>query len=265
MPDSVYARLLTLRTGLRRFERWSAQQAEAAGLTPMQHQLLLAIRGHGDPAGPTVGEAADYLLLRHHSAVGLVDRAEAAGLVRRNRSESDHRVVRLQLTSEGAKRLEALSALHLEEIERLALDLPSAWAGLAPTQPPHGLGKEPGAASGADALRVARIYDHPGPEARRILVDRLWPRGIARADAPVDDWMKDVAPSAALRAWYGHRPERFVEFARRYESELAVEPARTAVAELVAQLRAQPVVLVTATKDVEHSHAAVLHKVLLGT
>jgi DNA-binding MarR family transcriptional regulator len=139
LRDADYEDLLTLRTGLRRFLRWSEQQAEAAGLTPAQHQLLLAIRGHGDPRGPTVGEVADYLLLRHHSAVGLADRADSAGLVSRVRDPEDHRVVRLQLTPAGVRRLEALSALHFEELERLALKLPSAWRGLMPRQPLHGL------------------------------------------------------------------------------------------------------------------------------
>jgi DNA-binding MarR family transcriptional regulator len=74
-----YERLLAFRTGLRRFLRWSGQQAQAAGLTPVQHQLELAIRGHPDPGGPTVGDVAGYLLVRHHSAVELIDRAEAAG------------------------------------------------------------------------------------------------------------------------------------------------------------------------------------------
>lgn len=143
LPDSAYARLLALRTGLRHFERWSAKQAQAAGLTPAQHQLLLAIRGHRDPDGPTIGEVADYLLLRHHSAVGLVDRAESAGLVRRARSDEDHRIVRLHLTEVGAARLEALSALHLEELDRLALDLSAVWEGLAPVQRAHGFAGEP--------------------------------------------------------------------------------------------------------------------------
>jgi DNA-binding MarR family transcriptional regulator len=134
----VYSRLLALRTGLRRFEQWSAQQARAAGLTPAHHQLLLAVRGHQDPNGPTIGEVADYLLLRHHSAVGLVDRAESAGLVERARSDEDHRVVRLHLTKEGQERLEALSALHLGELERLMSDLPGPWADLDPDQPQHG-------------------------------------------------------------------------------------------------------------------------------
>jgi DNA-binding MarR family transcriptional regulator len=120
LPDQAYQKLLALRTGLRRFQHWSEQQATAAGLTPAQHQLLLAIRGHPDPRGPTIGEVADYLLLRHHSTVGLIDRADAAGLVTRERDADDHRVVRLHLTADGAERLEALSALHLQEIERLS-------------------------------------------------------------------------------------------------------------------------------------------------
>jgi len=139
LRDADYEDLLTLRTGLRRLMRWSEQQAEAAGLTPAQHQLLLTIRGHPDRRGPTVGEVADYLLLRHHSAVGLVDRAVAAGLVKRVRDPQDRRIVRLQLTAAGSKRLEALSELHLEELERLSLKLPTAWRGLMPRQPLHGI------------------------------------------------------------------------------------------------------------------------------
>jgi DNA-binding MarR family transcriptional regulator len=137
--DADYEDLLALRSGLRRFLRWSEQQAEATGLTPAQHQLLLAIRGHTDARGPTIGEIADYLLLRHHSAVGLVDRADAAGLVVRLRDSEDHRVVRLALTPAGHKRLEALAALHLEELQRLGQRLPNAWRGLLPHQPLHGL------------------------------------------------------------------------------------------------------------------------------
>jgi DNA-binding MarR family transcriptional regulator len=139
LRDADYEDLLTLRTGLRRFLRWSEQQAEAEGLTPAQHQLLLAIRGHPDRRGPAMGEVADYLLLRHHSAVGLVDRADKAGLVTRTRDPEDHRVVRLELTPKGHQRLEKLSALHGEELHRLALRLPSAWRGLLPRQPLHGL------------------------------------------------------------------------------------------------------------------------------
>lgn len=144
LPDETYTRLLALRTGLRRFMHWSEEQAMAAGLTPAQHQLLLAIRGHPDSRGPTIGEVADYLLLLHHSAVGLIDRADAAGLIVRARDPDDHRVVRLTLSATGAECLEALSALHLQELERLSAELPSAWAGLEPQSPAHGRPSPPG-------------------------------------------------------------------------------------------------------------------------
>ena len=124
LPDDVYSRLLTFRTRLRRFERWSADQAQAAGLTPAQHQLLLAVRGHSDSRGPTVGDIADYLLLRHHSAGELIQRAEAAGLVVRVRDAADQRVIRLQLTEAAAQCLQALTELHLEELERFTAESP---------------------------------------------------------------------------------------------------------------------------------------------
>jgi DNA-binding MarR family transcriptional regulator len=130
--DDDYRRLLDLRTGLRQFLRWSEQQATAVGITPAQHQLLLAIRGHPDRDGPTIGEAADALLLHHHSAVGLVDRAVNAGIVDRHADLSDHRVVRLRLTPLGTRRLRRLSGVHLEELRRLAPRMRSLWANLDP-------------------------------------------------------------------------------------------------------------------------------------
>lgn len=266
MPDDAYARLLALRTGLRHFEAWSAQQARAAGLTPAHHQLLLSIRGHGDPDGPTIGEVADYLLLRHHSVVGLIDRAETAGLVRRTRSADDHRVVRLHLTEEGAARLEALSALHLEELDRLALDVPSSWAGLAPVQRPHGLPARFGSAAGAagHSVRISGVCDDLDPGACHVLVDRRWPRDLPKQRLPLDGWAKDVAPSPALGKWYGQLPERFPEFAGRYRAELAREPAREALASLRRQASAHKLVLVTAARDLDRSGAAVLRDVLNG-
>ncbi len=127
-PD--YERLLAFRTGLRRFLSWSGQQAEAVGITPAQHQLLLAIRGHPDPRGPTIGDVAGYLLVRHHSAVELIDRAVAAGLVSRQTDSDDARTVRVALTPTGADRLEQLATSHLEELGRLSSQLQSLWAGL---------------------------------------------------------------------------------------------------------------------------------------
>jgi DNA-binding MarR family transcriptional regulator len=122
-----YDRLLDFRTGLRRFLRWSADQAATAGVTPTQHQLLLAIRGHPDPAGPTIREMAGYLLVRHHSAVEVVDRAGAAGLVERRQDADDLRAVRQSRTANGADRLAWLSALHLEELRRFAPQLEARW------------------------------------------------------------------------------------------------------------------------------------------
>ncbi|MFO7278983.1 MAG: MarR family transcriptional regulator [Thermoanaerobacterales bacterium] len=120
LTDEDYRRLLELRDGLRRFLRWSEQQARAAGITPAQHQLLLAVRGH--PGGPpTLRDIADHLLLRHHSVVGLVDRAEEAGLVTRVGDPDDQRLVRVELTAEGARVLAALAAEHKEELQRIGL------------------------------------------------------------------------------------------------------------------------------------------------
>ena len=124
--DADYQRLLDVRTRLRRFLRWSADKAEAAGLTAAQHQLLLAVRGHPGPTDPTIGELAGYLLLRHHGAVQLVDRAEAGGWVERVGDQTDHRVVRVALTTRGASVLESLAAEHLEELRRIG----SAFAAL---------------------------------------------------------------------------------------------------------------------------------------
>jgi DNA-binding MarR family transcriptional regulator len=141
--EKDYRRLLELRTGLRRFLRWSEQHAEAAGLTPAQHQLLLAIRGHRDPRGPTVGDVAGYLLLRHHSAVGLVDRAADAGLITRSQDPDNLSVVRLRLTDQGSRQLEALSEQHLEELAHLAPTMHALWDALAsasdgdPRRAPH--------------------------------------------------------------------------------------------------------------------------------
>ncbi len=117
---SGYRALLEFRTGLRRYLRWTEAAAARVGLTPAQHQLLLAIRGHDDPRGPAIGEVAGYLLLRHHSAVGLVDRAEANGLVHRTRDRSNYRVVRVRQTAKGRQRLDDLSMMALEELQRLA-------------------------------------------------------------------------------------------------------------------------------------------------
>ena len=130
LSRSDFARLLAFRTDLRRFERWSERQARAVGVSPAQHQLMLAVKGHDDRRGPSVGEIAEYLLLRPHSAVELLDRAEAAGLVVRRKGDADGRVVRVGLTAEGEARLQALTALHVDELRRMAPSLKHLVEGL---------------------------------------------------------------------------------------------------------------------------------------
>jgi DNA-binding MarR family transcriptional regulator len=118
--DDDYRSLLAFRTELRDFLRWSEDAAHGAGLTPSLHQLLLAIRGHPSTDGPTIGEAAEKLHVRHHSLVELAQRAEAAGLVSRVRDELDHRRMRLLLTDSGRVQLDALTRLHMPRIRALA-------------------------------------------------------------------------------------------------------------------------------------------------
>jgi DNA-binding MarR family transcriptional regulator len=118
LSEEDYRRLLAFRTGVRRFLKWSERQARAAGLTHRQHQLLLAVRGHDDPRGPTIKDVSEYLLLRHNSTVELVNRAEAGGFVRREPSDGDRRMVRLRLTPLGRQKLEALAGLTIEELKR---------------------------------------------------------------------------------------------------------------------------------------------------
>jgi len=112
-------------------------------------------------------------------------------------------------------------------------------------------------------IHLCRAYDaRDGVETigARLLVDRLWPRGIAKADLPLDDWLKDVAPSAELRKWFGHDPVRRSEFSQRYRAELASEPA--ALEKALNWCRNGPVTLIYGAKDTHHTHALVLQAVL---
>ena len=135
LTSEDYENLLAFRTGLRRFLRWSEARAREVGLTPAQHQLLLAVKGHPGTDPPTVGDLADYLLLRPHSTVELIDRAEAAGLVGRWGDDGDGRITRVQLTADGAGRLDRLASAHLDELRRLAPILEQLTAPAAVHQP----------------------------------------------------------------------------------------------------------------------------------
>jgi DNA-binding MarR family transcriptional regulator len=118
--DEDYQRLLAFRSELREFLRWSEQAAHNGGLTPSLHQLLLVVRGHPTSPGPTIGQAAQALDIRHHSAVELAQRAETTGLIRRERDPLDQRRMHLELTDRGRQQLEGLTRAHLPRIKALA-------------------------------------------------------------------------------------------------------------------------------------------------
>jgi uncharacterized protein YeaO (DUF488 family) len=113
-------------------------------------------------------------------------------------------------------------------------------------------------------IELQRIYDALGHDgAYRVLVDRLWPRGVSKVNAALDEWEKDVAPSDELRRWYGHDPERFAEFRKQYHAELRRSPAAGAMQHLLDIAGRQDLLLLTATRDVEHSGARVVLDQLL--
>jgi DNA-binding MarR family transcriptional regulator len=130
--DEDYQRLLAFRSELRGFLRWSEQAANDAGLTPSLHQLLLVVRGYPTVPGPTIGQAAEELHIRHHSVVELAQRAETAGLICRDRDTVDHRRVHLTLTDHGRKQLEVLTREHLTHIQALAHTLERVLGAHAP-------------------------------------------------------------------------------------------------------------------------------------
>ena len=112
-------------------------------------------------------------------------------------------------------------------------------------------------------IRLKRAYDKASADdGCRVLVDRLWPRGLRKDAAHLDDWCKEVAPSNELRSWFGHDPERFTEFERRYKQELHDPERRDALSRLKTRAKSEPMTLLTATHDVGISHAAVLAKML---
>jgi uncharacterized protein YeaO (DUF488 family) len=109
-------------------------------------------------------------------------------------------------------------------------------------------------------FRIKRVYESASPsDGKRILIDRLWPRGLKKTDAALDQWMKDIAPSVPLRLWFGHDPDRFAEFGRKYKAELAKNPA---LSELRALGKGKLVTLLYAAHDPKINHAVVLQSVL---
>ncbi|WP_020574855.1 MarR family winged helix-turn-helix transcriptional regulator [Actinopolymorpha alba] len=123
LTDEQFRSLFVFRYALRRFLLRSAESASRVGLTSQQHQLLLILRGYPNPTPPSIREVAEYLLVRHHSAVELVARVEAMGLVSRYPDPADHRIVRLQLTPRGRQCIEEMAPTHLEELREVATAL----------------------------------------------------------------------------------------------------------------------------------------------
>lgn len=131
VDDAAYAQLAALRSGIRTYLAWAEQQAREHGMTPAQVQLGLAIRTYDDGAGPTMTELSEILLLRHHSVVGLVDRAAASGLVQRTRDIDQGTRVRVTLTDLGSERLETLSRLHLRWLAEHGEPIGAVWSSFA--------------------------------------------------------------------------------------------------------------------------------------
>ena len=111
------------------------------------------------------------------------------------------------------------------------------------------------------SFKIKRVYEKPARvDGRRVLVDRVWPRGLSKADAAIDEWRKEVAPSTALRKWFGHDPDRWKEFKRRYFAELKKQGE--ALDELSRLSRGKTVTLVFGAKDTEHNQAVALKEYL---
>lgn len=112
-------------------------------------------------------------------------------------------------------------------------------------------------------LKIKRAYEKKGPaDGKRILVDRLWPRGVTKAEAGIDVWMRDLAPSDELRKWFGHNPEKWEEFKKRYAEELSASDKRQLLEGIARESRRGRVTLVFGARDAEHSNARFLEELV---
>ena len=115
----------------------------------------------------------------------------------------------------------------------------------------------------SDNVKLKRAYDLPSrSDGKRVLIDRLWPRGVKKTEAKIDEWMKDIAPSTKLRKWFGHEPARWPEFRRRYEAEVQDHPEQLERLRMLA--RKGPLTLVFSAHDEDHNDAVVLRELILG-
>lgn len=114
-------------------------------------------------------------------------------------------------------------------------------------------------------LKIKRVYEKKeASDGRRILIDRLWPRGVSKSEAEVDEWLKEVSPSSELRKWFGHDPDKWPEFRRRYLKELSSSEKKSLLQDLAQEASRSNVTLVYGAKDTENSHAKVLEELLSG-
>jgi uncharacterized protein YeaO (DUF488 family) len=112
-------------------------------------------------------------------------------------------------------------------------------------------------------LKIKRVYDKSSPDdGQRLYVDRLWPRGLRREQAAIDEWLKDISPGDELRRWFGHRSDRFAEFRRRYSEELAAAGKRAALDRIARMARETDVTLLYSARDTEHNNAVVLAELI---
>lgn len=154
-------------------------------------------------------------------------------------------------------REETLRRSQAWEVKRGMADDRRGWAQVLDQEAREG-------AAAFEVVRVRRVYEPPLVEdGQRVLVDRLWPRGLAKEAARVDAWLREVAPSDELRRWYGHEPERWEEFTRRYRAELEGEEQQRALDDLVRRARAGRLTLLCAARDVARSNAEVVRQVVL--
>jgi uncharacterized protein YeaO (DUF488 family) len=113
------------------------------------------------------------------------------------------------------------------------------------------------------AIQMRRVYEPPAPnDGYRVLIDRVWPRGVSKEEAQLDGWLKEVAVSSDLRRWFGHDPARWAEFRERYRNELRAPERRACLAELAERARTGPVTIVYGARDTKHNNAVVLAEVL---
>ena len=272
---SVYSDLLQVRSTLRAFLKWSESEAKKVGLTPSQHQLLLAVKGHLDTKSPTIKDISNYLLTKHNSVVELINRSVTAGLLEKIKDSEDSRVTRLRLTKLGDQKLTSLSQLHLEELKRLSTNIYSIWndqdnaiqsdkviagkRGVTSEDIVKNSFLDKVSSKKSVSFELIRVYEKTKFTADQcVLIDGLWPRGISKKESPFSLWCKSLAPSKELRTYYGHDPKKYKKFGTLYLEELNSHDNKADIDTILDKATNSTVALMTATKDLKLSHGTIL-------